>query len=141
MSVLGERDWIRMKDAWREALSGSRSCPFPKLQGSPLGFVHGAASPLMFCPIYFPLQRAKIAQGSKTPEEKTTNTISKFENNGNRDRMKLTDFNFLMVLGKGSFGKVGMVVNGAAPARLRLTASMVLIAQRGERQGVVDRSC
>ncbi|XP_055994754.1 protein kinase C beta type isoform X1 [Sorex fumeus] len=51
-------------------------------------------------------ERAKIAQGSKTPEEKTTNTISKFENNSNRDRMKLTDFNFLMVLGKGSFGKV-----------------------------------
>lgn len=51
-------------------------------------------------------ERAKISQGTKTPEEKTTNTISKFDNNGNRDRMKLTDFNFLMVLGKGSFGKV-----------------------------------
>ncbi|XP_024600377.1 protein kinase C beta type isoform X4 [Neophocaena asiaeorientalis asiaeorientalis] len=51
-------------------------------------------------------ERAKINQGTKAPEEKTTNTISKFDNNGNRDRMKLTDFNFLMVLGKGSFGKV-----------------------------------
>ncbi|KAB0381759.1 hypothetical protein FD755_003676, partial [Muntiacus reevesi] len=51
-------------------------------------------------------ERAKIGPGPKTPEEKTTNTISKFDNNGNRDRMKLTDFNFLMVLGKGSFGKV-----------------------------------
>ncbi|XP_027627597.1 protein kinase C beta type [Tupaia chinensis] len=51
-------------------------------------------------------ERAKIGQGTKAPEEKTTNTISKFDNNGNRDRMKLTDFNFLMVLGKGSFGKV-----------------------------------
>ncbi|XP_023372508.1 protein kinase C beta type isoform X3 [Otolemur garnettii] len=51
-------------------------------------------------------ERAKIGQGTKVPEEKTTNTISKFDNNGNRDRMKLTDFNFLMVLGKGSFGKV-----------------------------------
>ncbi|XP_071067343.1 protein kinase C beta type isoform X3 [Dasypus novemcinctus] len=51
-------------------------------------------------------ERAKISQGTKTPEEKTTNTVSKFDNNGNRDRMKLTDFNFLMVLGKGSFGKV-----------------------------------
>ncbi|MBZ3876622.1 Protein kinase C beta type [Sciurus carolinensis] len=51
-------------------------------------------------------ERAKIGQGPKTPEEKTTNTVSKFDNNGNRDRMKLTDFNFLMVLGKGSFGKV-----------------------------------
>lgn len=53
-----------------------------------------------------PLQRAKIGQGTKAPEEKTTNTIAKFDNNGNRDRMKLSDFNFLMVLGKGSFGKV-----------------------------------
>ncbi|XP_022382147.1 protein kinase C beta type isoform X3 [Enhydra lutris kenyoni] len=51
-------------------------------------------------------ERAKISQGTKAPEEKTTNTISKLDNNGNRDRMKLTDFNFLMVLGKGSFGKV-----------------------------------
>ncbi|XP_044792066.1 protein kinase C beta type isoform X3 [Bubalus bubalis] len=51
-------------------------------------------------------ERAKIGPGPKTPEEKTTNTISKLDNNGNRDRMKLTDFNFLMVLGKGSFGKV-----------------------------------
>ncbi|ETE60956.1 Protein kinase C alpha type, partial [Ophiophagus hannah] len=45
-------------------------------------------------------------EGSKVVEEKTPNTISKFDNNGNRDRMKLSDFNFLMVLGKGSFGKV-----------------------------------
>ncbi|XP_066869786.1 protein kinase C beta type isoform X3 [Kogia breviceps] len=51
-------------------------------------------------------ERAKINQGTKAPEEKTTNTITKLDNNGNRDRMKLTDFNFLMVLGKGSFGKV-----------------------------------
>ena len=56
--------------------------------------------------VCFSFQRAKIDPGPKTPEEKTTNTISKFDNNGNRDRMKLTDFNFLMVLGKGSFGKV-----------------------------------
>uniref|UniRef100_A0A8C9MN48 Protein kinase C n=1 Tax=Serinus canaria TaxID=9135 RepID=A0A8C9MN48_SERCA len=38
--------------------------------------------------------------------EKTRNAISKLDNNGSRDRMKLSDFNFLMVLGKGSFGKV-----------------------------------
>lgn len=56
--------------------------------------------------MFFLLQRAKIGQGTKPPEEKTTNTVSKIDNNGNRDRMKLTDFNFLMVLGKGSFGKV-----------------------------------
>lgn len=53
-----------------------------------------------------PLQRAKIGAGSKAADEKTTNAISKFDNNGSRDRMKLSDFNFLMVLGKGSFGKV-----------------------------------
>nr|XP_009665508.1 PREDICTED: protein kinase C beta type [Struthio camelus australis] len=52
------------------------------------------------------LQRAKIGPGSKAADEKTTNAISKFDNNGSRDRMKLSDFNFLMVLGKGSFGKV-----------------------------------
>lgn len=71
-------------------------------------FEHGPGSPpaLMMFSVCFPLQRAKIGQGTKIPEEKTTNTISKFDNNGNRDRMKLTDFNFLMVLGKGSFGKV-----------------------------------
>uniref|UniRef100_A0A5F8H1T3 Protein kinase C n=1 Tax=Monodelphis domestica TaxID=13616 RepID=A0A5F8H1T3_MONDO len=51
-------------------------------------------------------ERAKIGQGTKVTEEKTANAISKIDNNGNRDRMKLTDFNFLMVLGKGSFGKV-----------------------------------
>lgn len=56
--------------------------------------------------ISFPFQRAKIGPGSKAAEEKTLNAISKFDNNGNRDRMKLSDFNFLMVLGKGSFGKV-----------------------------------
>lgn len=63
-------------------------------------------SSLILYSVCFFLQRAKIGQGTKTPEEKTANTISKFDNNGNRDRMKLTDFNFLMVLGKGSFGKV-----------------------------------
>ncbi|KAK2533587.1 hypothetical protein Q9233_004801 [Columba guinea] len=50
-------------------------------------------------------ERAKIGAGSKAADEKTTNAISKFDNNGSRDRMKLSDFNFLMVLGKGSFGK------------------------------------
>uniref|UniRef100_A0A803Y0H9 Protein kinase C beta type n=1 Tax=Meleagris gallopavo TaxID=9103 RepID=A0A803Y0H9_MELGA len=51
-------------------------------------------------------ERAKIGTGSKAADEKMTNAISKFDNNGSRDRMKLSDFNFLMVLGKGSFGKV-----------------------------------
>ncbi|KAF2984722.1 hypothetical protein EK904_014912, partial [Melospiza melodia maxima] len=49
-------------------------------------------------------ERAKIGTGSKAADEKTRNAISKLDNNGSRDRMKLSDFNFLMVLGKGSFG-------------------------------------
>ncbi|GAA6103404.1 protein kinase C beta type isoform X1 [Tachysurus ichikawai] len=47
------------------------------------------------------LERAKIASVAKKTE-----SVSKLDNNGNKDRMKLSDFNFLMVLGKGSFGKV-----------------------------------
>ncbi|XP_055507416.1 protein kinase C beta type isoform X2 [Leucoraja erinacea] len=51
-------------------------------------------------------ERARIGPGSKAAEEMKSNSWSKIDNNGNRDRMKLADFNFLMVLGKGSFGKV-----------------------------------
>eukprot|EP00061_Rhincodon_typus_P017472 g46177.t1 len=50
-------------------------------------------------------ERARIGPGSKAADEKRSSSWSKIDNNGNRDRMKLTDFNFLMVLGKGSFGK------------------------------------
>ncbi|XP_051988247.1 protein kinase C beta type-like isoform X2 [Xyrauchen texanus] len=49
-------------------------------------------------------ERAKI--GPSKTDSSSANAISKFDSNGNRDRMKLSDFNFLMVLGKGSFGKV-----------------------------------
>ncbi|XP_060642445.1 protein kinase C beta type isoform X2 [Anolis sagrei] len=52
-------------------------------------------------------ERARFGPGAKASEERTPNAVSKFDNNnGARDRMKLSDFNFLMVLGKGSFGKV-----------------------------------
>ncbi|XP_071247079.1 protein kinase C beta type-like isoform X2 [Salvelinus alpinus] len=47
-------------------------------------------------------ERAKIGPSAKNAE----GSASKFDANGNRDRMKLSDFNFLIVLGKGSFGKV-----------------------------------
>ncbi|XP_068435129.1 protein kinase C beta type-like isoform X2 [Clinocottus analis] len=50
-------------------------------------------------------ERAKIGPG-KNAEGKAANAASRFDSNGNQDRMKLADFNFLMVLGKGSFGKV-----------------------------------
>ncbi|XP_053706809.1 protein kinase C beta type isoform X2 [Synchiropus splendidus] len=50
-------------------------------------------------------ERAKIGPGKNT-EGKSANAASRFDSNGNQDRMKLSDFNFLMVLGKGSFGKV-----------------------------------
>lgn len=53
-------------------------------------------------------QRAKI--GPSKTDGSSSNAISKFDSNGNRDRMKLSDFNFLMVLGKGSFGKVTLAL-------------------------------
>uniref|UniRef100_A0A6Q2Y8S9 Protein kinase C n=1 Tax=Esox lucius TaxID=8010 RepID=A0A6Q2Y8S9_ESOLU len=49
-------------------------------------------------------ERAKI--GPSTRNREASASAAKFDSNGNRDRMKLSDFNFLMVLGKGSFGKV-----------------------------------
>ncbi|XP_029365042.1 protein kinase C beta type isoform X1 [Echeneis naucrates] len=50
-------------------------------------------------------ERAKIGPGKNT-DGKSANAASRFDSNGNQDHMKLSDFNFLMVLGKGSFGKV-----------------------------------
>uniref|UniRef100_A0A4W4FR31 Protein kinase C n=1 Tax=Electrophorus electricus TaxID=8005 RepID=A0A4W4FR31_ELEEL len=51
------------------------------------------------------LQRAKIGSSTKIMDS-SSSSMSKLDSNGGQDRMKLSDFNFLMVLGKGSFGKV-----------------------------------
>uniref|UniRef100_A0A8C2KZB8 Protein kinase C n=1 Tax=Cyprinus carpio TaxID=7962 RepID=A0A8C2KZB8_CYPCA len=51
-------------------------------------------------------ERAKIGPGTKNTDGSSKNDISKYDANGNQDRVKLSDFNFIMVLGKGSFGKV-----------------------------------
>lgn len=63
------------------------------------------------------IQRAKIGPG-KNADGKSANAASRFDSNGNQDRMKLADFNFLMVLGKGSFGKVSSQA-GCVCARVR----------------------
>lgn len=103
------RGW-RFADASSGYVSPRKRVPTLRKLQCPVGecsvFLQVCPQTQLILAICFLFQRAKIGQGTKTPEEKTTNTISKFDNNGNRDRMKLTDFNFLMVLGKGSFGKV-----------------------------------
>ncbi|KAM9856445.1 protein kinase C beta type isoform 1-T1 [Aulostomus maculatus] len=49
------------------------------------------------------LQRARVGPGKPTD---SSSSVCKYDSNGNQDRVKLSDFNFIMVLGKGSFGKV-----------------------------------
>ncbi|XP_069840099.1 protein kinase C beta type isoform X2 [Dendropsophus ebraccatus] len=51
-------------------------------------------------------ERAKIGPSNKAAEDKALNPVAKIDSNGNKDRVKVSDFNFLKVLGKGSFGKV-----------------------------------
>lgn len=53
----------------------------------------------------FLLQRARVGPGKPT-DSSSSSSVCKYDSNGNQDRVKLSDFNFVMVLGKGSFGKV-----------------------------------
>ncbi|KAM4595008.1 protein kinase C beta type-like isoform 1-T1 [Fundulus diaphanus] len=48
------------------------------------------------------LNNTKIGPG----KTKDSSSVYKYDSNGNQDRVKISDFNFIMVLGKGSFGKV-----------------------------------
>ncbi|KAL2086452.1 hypothetical protein ACEWY4_017511 [Coilia grayii] len=52
------------------------------------------------------LERARIGGGSSETDGSSANEISSYDSNAHKDRMRLADFTFLMVLGKGSFGKV-----------------------------------
>uniref|UniRef100_A0AAQ4RM80 protein kinase C n=1 Tax=Gasterosteus aculeatus aculeatus TaxID=481459 RepID=A0AAQ4RM80_GASAC len=57
-------------------------------------------SHIVVCP-----QRARVGPG-KPADSSSSSSVCKYDSNGNQDRVKLSDFNFIMVLGKGSFGKV-----------------------------------
>uniref|UniRef100_A0A3P8USW8 Protein kinase C n=1 Tax=Cynoglossus semilaevis TaxID=244447 RepID=A0A3P8USW8_CYNSE len=50
-------------------------------------------------------ERARVGPGKPT-DSSSSSSVYKYDSNGNQDRVKLSDFNFVMVLGKGSFGKV-----------------------------------
>ncbi|KAL3066687.1 protein kinase C beta type isoform X2 [Trematomus bernacchii] len=50
-------------------------------------------------------ERARVGPGKST-DSSSSSSVCKYDSNGNQDRVKLSDFNFIMVLGKGSFGKV-----------------------------------
>ena len=53
------------------------------------------------------LQRARVGPGKPSGGGDSSSSVCRYDSNGNQDRVKLSDFTFIMVLGKGSFGKVG----------------------------------
>jgi hypothetical protein len=55
------------------------------------------------------LQRARVGPGKSSGGGDSSSSVCRYDSNGNQDRVKLSDFTFIMVLGKGSFGKVGPV--------------------------------
>uniref|UniRef100_A0A8C5FFI8 Protein kinase C n=1 Tax=Gadus morhua TaxID=8049 RepID=A0A8C5FFI8_GADMO len=51
-------------------------------------------------------ERARVGPGKSSGGGDSSSSVCRYDSNGNQDRVKLSDFTFIMVLGKGSFGKV-----------------------------------
>lgn len=69
--------------------------------------------------VIFSPQRARVGPGKPT-DSSSSSSVYKYDSNGNQDRVKLSDFNFVMVLGKGSFGKVMPVPQRAKKNNLQV---------------------
>lgn len=71
------------------------------------------------------IQRAKVGPGK--PTDSSSSSVCKYDSNGNQDRVKLSDFNFIMVLGKGSFGKVRLVRRNKLLFTVKSLCALLLI--------------